>query len=167
MRAREIAGEPLDQPMRLVDVLIENLDHGSNVNVGVHVVPAVVVGNHRHRGVADFCLASEFGLGHVGHTDHVAAPATVKVALGARGKLRPLHDEIGTAACVSDLLRLGRGCDEIGQRRAHRIGHRHMRDAPRTEEALVARERAIDKLVDQHKMSGWKLLLQRSTGRHR
>ena len=118
-------------------------------------VPAVVVGHHGDRRVANLGLAGELGLGHVGHADHVAAPAAVEVALGARRELRTFHDEVGAAArrrqcCSSRAAASTRSTSS----RAHGIGHRHMRHAARPEEALLAREGAVDELVDQHEMPG-------------
>ena len=65
------------------------------------------------------------------------------------------------------LLLPRRRLDQIDQRRAYRIGHRHMRHAAGSEEALLAREGAVDELVDEHEMPGCELLLQRPAGRHR
>ena len=61
-------------------------------------MPAIVIGDHRHGRVADLGLAGELGLRHVGHADHVAAPAAIELALGQGRELRPLHDDIGAAA---------------------------------------------------------------------
>ena len=63
------------------------------------------------------------------------------------------------------LLGLGRGLDQVGEPRAHRIGHRHVRHAARAKEALLAREGAVDELVHQHEMAGRVVLLQRPAGR--
>ena len=46
----------------------------STVTCVVVGMPAIVIGDHRHRRVADLGLAGELGLGHVGHADHVATP---------------------------------------------------------------------------------------------
>ena len=161
------ARQPLDQPVRLVDVLAQHLDDGGDIDVGVLVVPAVVVGHHGDRRVADLGFAGELGFGHVGHADHRAAPAAIEVALGPRRELRPLHDEVGAAARDGNALRPRRRLDQIDQHRAHRIGHRHVRHAARPEEAFLAREGAVDELVDQHEMPGRELLLQRAAGRDR
>ena len=56
---------------------------------------------------------------------------------------------------------------QIDQPRADGIGHRHVRDAARPEEALLAREGAVDELVDEHEVPGRQLLLQRAAGRDR
>jgi hypothetical protein len=88
MLAREVAGDALDQAVRLVDIGVQHLDDGCDVDLGVVGMPAVVVGDHGDRRVTDLGLASELGFGHVGHADHVAAPAAVQVALGAGGELR-------------------------------------------------------------------------------
>ncbi len=52
-------------------------------------------------------------------------------------------------------------CDE---QRAHRVRHRHVRDAALAEEALLAREGAVDELVDEHEVAGRELILQRAAG---
>jgi hypothetical protein len=43
--------------------------------------------------------------------------------------------------------------------------HRHVRHHAFAEEALLAREGAVDKLVDDHEVAGGELLLQRAAGR--
>ena len=61
-------------------------------------MPAIVIGDHRHRRVADLGLAGELRLGHVGHPDHVAVPRPVELALGKARELRSFHDHVGAAA---------------------------------------------------------------------
>ena len=36
----------------------------------LRLMPTIVVGGQRHRGVTEFGLAGEFGFRHVGHPDH-------------------------------------------------------------------------------------------------
>ena len=63
------------QTLGLVRVLQQHLDDLLNGHVVVIRVPAVIVGDHGHGGVAQLGLARELGFGHVGHADHVAAPS--------------------------------------------------------------------------------------------
>jgi hypothetical protein len=77
MLAREIPREPHDEAMRLGGVLRHDPDDGRHIDMLMLVVPAVVVGHHGDRRVAKLRLAGELRLRHVGHADHVAAPAPV------------------------------------------------------------------------------------------
>ena len=91
----------------------------------------------------------------------------IEVALGEGRELRPLHDEVGAAAHHRDARRLRRRGEPVAQARADRMPHRHMRDAARAEEAFLAREGAVDELVDQHEAAGRQRRLERAHRRER
>ena len=84
----------------------------------VALVPDVVVGDERERRVAELGLARQLGLGHVGHADHVDAPAPVDPGLGLGRELRALDAEV-RAAPVDGRPGLGGG---RVRRRAARSG---------------------------------------------
>ena len=160
MLARERARQPRHQPLRLLDVGMQNLDYGGDIHLGMIGVPAVVVGDHGDGRVADLGLAGELGLRHVGHADDIAAPLPVKVRFGPGRELRALHDDVSAAARQADGLGLGRRLDCVGERRTDRIGERNVRDAPGSEKALLARERPVDELVDENEMARRVVCLQ-------
>ncbi len=108
MLARKILGQPRHQALGLVGVRVQHPDdvlHRDRVVVGM---PAIEIGHHRDRGVADFGFARELGLRHVGHADHRIAEILVRHAFGITGELRPLHADIGSAARERDGFGLGR-----------------------------------------------------------
>ena len=130
-------------------------------------MPAIVIGDHRHRRVADLRLAGELCLRHIGHADHVALPRAVELAFGEGGKLRPLHDEIGAAA-LQRHADPGPGSDErVADPAADWVRHRHMRDTARSEETLRSRESAVDELIDDDKIAGLEVLAQAADGGER
>ncbi len=47
------------------------------------------------------------------------------------------------------------------------MGHRDVGDQPLTEKALLAREGAVNELVDHHEVTGRQVLAQRAAGRER
>src|SRR5205823_14864513 len=102
----------LYQGSRALGIGVEHREDHLDCHVVMAGVPAIVVGHHRHRGVADLGFAGELGLGHVGHADHMAAPGAVELAFGHGRELRPLHDDVGAAALHGDAgsrARLGDG----------------------------------------------------------
>ena len=60
----------------------QRLDHVADINRAVLWVPAVVIGDHCDRCVANLGFPREFGFGHIGHADDVAAPRAVKMTFG-------------------------------------------------------------------------------------
>ena len=128
-------------------------------------MPAIEIGHHRDRRVADFGLPRELGLGHVGHADHGVAEVLVRHALGIAGELRTLHADIGPAARERDALGVGRGGQVNAQPRRDRMRHRDMRDAALAEERALALVGAVDELVDQHEGARRQLFPKRTAGR--
>ena len=125
-------------------------------------MPAIVIGDHGDRGVAQLRLARELGLGHVGHADHRAAPGTIELGFGTGGKLRPFHDHVGAAAHHRQPgLRRRRG-ECVAEPAAHRIGHRHMGGEAGLEKRFAAGEGAVDELIDQNEHARRQLFLERT-----
>ena len=161
------AGKLADEPRGIAGIGPHHLEDRLDVDRAVAGMPAIVIGDHRHRRVAELRLAGELGLRHVGHADHVAAPRAVELRFGEGRELRALHHEIGAAALAGDADCPGCRLDAVARSGADRLGQRHMRDAAGPEEALLAREGAVDELVDEHEVPGAQLLAQRATGRER
>jgi hypothetical protein len=65
-------------------------------------MPAVVVGDHGYRRVADLRLAGQLGLLQIGHTHHIRAPAAIEIRLRLGRELRPFHADIGAALFAHD-----------------------------------------------------------------
>jgi len=96
--AREIGRKPRHQGFCLVGIGSEDRDdvlHRHSVMVGM---PAIEVGHHRDRGVAELGLARELRLRQVGHADHGIAEPLVGHALGVARELRAFHADVGAAA---------------------------------------------------------------------
>jgi len=81
--------------------------------------------------------------------------------------LRPLHDEISTAA-LEHHTGLGSRRDQyVTHPTADRMRHRHVRDTPLSKKALLPREGAVDELIDDDKIAGHEVLAQAANGRER
>ena len=131
-------------------------------------VPAVEIGDHGDRRVANLRLARELGLRHVGHADHRIAEVLVGQALGERGELRPLHAHIGAARARTRCLRLPRpGRDGYAAAERPDAPWRHAPRSPCRRTRLLALMGAVDELIDQHEGAGRQLLLERAAGRKR
>ena len=130
-------------------------------------VPAVVVRDHGHRRVAQLRLARELGLGHVGHADHVAVPAAVELRLRQARELRAFHHEVGAAARDLDASLVRRRREVVAEAVAHRLRHRHVRHQPGAEEALGAREGAVDELIDDDEGARAEMFAQGADRAHR
>ena len=74
MLAREIACKTRHQTLRFSRILLHTLDDRRDVDMSVVVVPAVIIGHHRHARVANLGFARELCFRHVRHADHVAIP---------------------------------------------------------------------------------------------
>jgi len=94
-------------------------------------------------------------------------PQAVEIALGEGRELWPFHNEIGAAALDRDIGRAARDGERVADPAAHRVRHRHMRDATRSEKALFAGKGAVDELVDQHEIAGREILAQAADRRQR
>ena len=167
MLAWEIARQARHQPRALFGIGHQHLDdvlHGDRVMVGM---PAVEVGDHGDRRVADFGLAGELGLGQIGHADHRVPEALIGEALGERRELRALDADIGAAPGNRDIFRLGGRGEVKAQARADGMRHRHMRHAACAEEGVGAMIGAVDELIDQHEGAGRQLFLEGAAGRQR
>ena len=142
-------------------------DHLRHIHRPMARVPAIKVGDHRHGRIAKLCLAGEFGFGHVGHPDHVAAPAAIDLRFGQRGKLGAFHAKIGAALMHGDALcprGHGTGRAKAG---AGGMGQADMRDTTRAEEGFLAGKGAVDELVDNHEVARGIGLAEGSAGRDR
>jgi hypothetical protein len=69
----------------------------STRDVGLVHFPAIVIGDHRHRGVGDLGFARAFGLAEIGHADNVVAGSVVRERFGARAERRAFHVDISAA----------------------------------------------------------------------
>src|SRR5207302_3017689 len=79
-------------------VSVEVGENRLNADGVVLWMPAVIVGDHGHGGVANLGFAVELGLLNVGHANHVHPPTPVKIRLCTRRKLGALDANVGAAA---------------------------------------------------------------------
>ncbi len=61
-------------------------------------MPAIVIGDHGHGGVAELGFARQLGFRDVGHAHDIEAQLPVHVRFGQRGKLRPFDAHVSAAA---------------------------------------------------------------------
>jgi len=157
--------QPRDQPPCVARIRPHRGHHLRHVHRAVALVPAIVIGDHRHARVAKLGLAGEFCLGHAGHADHVAAPdLAVEPAFGEGRKLRPLHRKVSATTVHPHPLGGGGAIAGIGKPRAGRVRDTYMRHAARPEERFLAREGAVDELIDNHEIARRHFLAERPAG---
>ena len=60
-------------------------------------LPAIVIGDHRHRRKGNLCLASQFRFWKIRHCDYVKTVAMIPFRFRARGKRRTVHVHVGAA----------------------------------------------------------------------
>ena len=157
---REQRHHGLDEGPRALGVGVQDGQDHVDRHVIVTGVPAIVVRHHRHCRVTNFSFAGELGFRHVRHADDIATPAAVKLAFGKRRELRALHDDVGTAALQRAAGRRARFDDGVADAAANRPRHRDMCDAARPEKAFLARESAVDELIDDDKVAGRQIFAQ-------
>ena len=129
-------------------------------------MPAVVIRDHRDRGIAKLCLAGQFRFGHIGHADHIRPPAFA-VHLGFRqcAELRPLHRKVGAAAVHVDARVARGGFAGVAQTWAGGVRHADMGHAAGAEERFLPCDGAVDELVHDHKISRCHFIAERPAGR--
>ncbi len=130
-------------------------------------MPAVVVGHHGERGVAELGLAGESRLGEVGHADYRDSPGAIESRFGQRRELRTFHTKI-RAPLVHGRAGVARGRnDRARQLRVDRPGKLDVGNyAVVIEERVDAVPRAIDELIDHDHVARMNVLLHRTHCRH-
>src|SRR5215469_10405399 len=143
-------------------VLDENSNDLINRDRIVMRMPAVIIGDHCDRDIANLGLAGEFGFLQVGHTDDVHSKAAVDVGLGLGGKLWAFHAEVRSAALADDADLHAGVFDHACEFCADGVGETDVRDNSVSEESIHAVACAIEELVGDHEVEGLVLFLQRS-----
>ena len=123
MLSREIFGQTGDQALGLLGVCAQNADDVLH-RYGIMVrMPAIEVGHHRHRRVADLRFAGELGLRHVGHANHRVPEILVGHALSIGRELRTFDADISAATRDRDPLGVSRTGKVDAQSRRDRMRH--------------------------------------------
>ena len=167
VRAQQ-GGQAFDQIAAFVSVADQSFDDLAHVHFAVVGVPAVVVGDHGDRGITKLGFAGQFGFGHIGHADHVAAPAfAIHLGFSEGRKLRSLHGKVGAAIVDRDSC-IGCGSEtRLGQTRAGGMRNGHMGHASCSEKGFFPRKGAVDELIHDHEIPRRHMLSERSAGRNR
>ena len=130
-------------------------------------MPAIVIRDHRDRRIAKLCLAGQFSFGHIGHADHIRAPAfAVHLGLGQRAELRAFHRQIGTATVHIDASVARSGFARVTQARAGGVRYADMGHAAGAKERLFPRNGPVDELVYDDKITRCHFIAERPAGRH-
>ena len=129
------------------------------------VLPAIVVGDHRHRGVGDLGFARAFGFAEIGHADDVVAELVVGRGFGARAEGRAFHVHVGAAVVDARLERARvfrsnwRNSSQIGSAKAMCAD-----DAASEKRVFEDPLGAVEELVDEHDVARFVFRLQRADG---
>src|ERR1700761_229320 len=127
-------------------------------------MPAVVVCDHGHGGVANFRLPGQLGFLQVGHSDDIGAPAAIEVRFGPGGKLRAFHTNIDAASFHHDACCLGALLDRGGYSRTNRVAKRHVGYDSLSKKCRGTLGGAVDELIRNYKFGGLVLQLERADG---
>src|ERR1700722_7412368 len=130
-------------------------------------MPAVIIGHHGDRDIANLRFASEFCLLQVGHTDHVGSPTAIHIRLGLGGKLRTLHADISSTKLCGNLGGLACAADNFHHLVADGFAKTYMRHHSIPEKRIDAVPRAVEELVGNDEIERLMLFLQRAYGRYR
>ena len=74
---RKVPQQPRQKFRRVAGIGFHHSDDGSDIDIVVLGVPAIEIGDHGDRRVGNLGLAGEFGFGHRGHADDVAASGLI------------------------------------------------------------------------------------------
>ena len=134
-------------------------------HVGLVDLPAVVVGDHGHRGVGDLGFAGALGFAQVGHANDIVAVTVVGQRFGAGAEGRALHVHIGAAIVDAGLLGLGCLEQQLAQLIANGISKGDVGHDATAEEGMLGRALgAVDELIHEHDVARLELGLQRAHG---
>src|SRR6267154_1563897 len=127
-------------------------------------MPTVIVRDHGHRDVTEFCLARQLRFLEVGHADHVHAKTAMHIRLCPGGKLRTFHAQICSTMPAGHADSFARSLDYSRQFTAYGISESNMRDHSSAEKCIHAMARAIKKLIRDHKIQWLVFFFQRTNG---
>ena len=129
-------------------------------------MPAIVIRDHRHRGVANLRFARELGLGQIRHSNHFKTQLAIHMGFGQRGKLRPFHANVRAAPVDAHFGKIARGAENSGNLRADRLVKAHMRNHAIAKKCGDPVTRAIVELVRNQKIERLQIFLQGADGAH-
>jgi len=146
-------------------VTLQVLDDHLDRHVGLVHFPAIVVGDHRHRGVGDLGFAGALGLAEIGHADDVVAKFMIGERLGAGAKGGTFHVHISAAVVDAGLCGLGGLEQQLAQLLANGLGKGDVRDdAAAKKRVLEVALGAVKELVGQDDVARAILGLERADG---
>src|SRR5690348_8724556 len=127
-------------------------------------MPAIVIGHHGYRYVAEFSFAGEFGFLQVGHANDVHAEAAIDIRFRLGGELRTFHAEVGPATFSDDSRSPAGMCNDASEFGAHRIGKGNVGDDAIAEERVDAMARTIEELVGNDELQRLMFFLEGANG---
>src|SRR5208283_5491987 len=140
-------------------------DDLAHADVVVLLMPAVVIGDHCYRDVAQLRLSREAGFRQVGHANHIHAPIAIQIRLGFGRELRSFHVKV-RAALLHVYARAPASLRQYSSLFfANGMPESNVYDQSVAKECVYAMTRAIDKLVGDDKIQRMMFLFQRTDGR--
>ena len=134
---------------------------------GVRRMPAIVICNHRHRGVTKLRLTRELCFCEIRHADHVEAQLPVGMRFGQRRKLRAFHANVSAATMHFHFARSQASpsapdsCEQVG------LSNPTCATTPPPKNVATRKPRAIVELIGNQEIERRKFLAQRSDRAHR
>ena len=127
-------------------------------------MPAIVVGNPGHSGVAHFGFPGELGFGQGGHSDNVRAPGAVHKGFGFGGKGGAFHHHHRAAGVAGNADFLSGGGDNGAAGGAKGFGKRDVGNDAGVKKGADPAAGAVNKLVGDYQIQGGKILFQAADG---
>src|SRR5215213_1080852 len=140
-------------------ILVQCLDDHLHGHRRFAYMPHIVVGDMRHRSVADLSFAGEEGFGRSGHANDGHAPGSISIRFRFGGEARSLDRDQGTAAVENTTSCAHSGFQLIREIAAKWIRHAYMGHDSLAEERAGAALRVIVDLVWDDNVAWRKLLL--------
>jgi hypothetical protein len=138
-------------------VALQILHHGFHGDVGVRLVPHVIVGDEGEGGIAQLGLTRELGLRHVRHPDDVHPPPPVDARLPLRGELGPLDADVGAPSVDRGSAFAPGLFQRVGQVSAHGLGHAEVSHNAVAEEGGRPPQGVVEELVGDYEVQGMDL----------
>ena len=147
---------------RVFGIAVEIGDDLGQRHGAVLRMPAIVIGDHGHGGVAKLRFARQLRFGDVGHADDFEAQLAVHVRFGQRRKLRPFDADVSPAAMRLHAGRVAGRAQHARELRAGGLVEAHVGHDAAAEKRGHAPVGAVEKLVWDHEVQRGQIFAQRA-----
>jgi hypothetical protein len=126
------------------------------------IVPAIIVSDHGHGGVADLGFTGKLGFLQVGHADDIGAPAAIEIRLGTSGELRAFNADVDSARFCYDPRGLGAPLYGLRDGGADWIAKGYVAYDSLSEKGGETQGGAVDELIGDYEFGRFMFELERA-----